>query len=230
MYHILSSATLLFVRIFGLLAVSATLVFSQDTQFNATRLKTGSFGYRTVVEGKEAGQSQIRIRKLADSDRYVFTNSIEGAFSQSWEAVASAAFVPISAKLIFGQGDKASTAFELSYSGGRVTGFAFSRSDLAPRTKRTVDETVAADTVDQRIDWAAVMARKEYIADEVFSFHVYDPGTGNSRVTAVVGRTETTTVPAGAFETVRIVYRIEKNRGTEMYEVFVNQKIPRFMV
>src|SRR5882724_8624648 len=127
---------------------------------DATRLRTGSYAFRTLVDGKDVGRSRIQIRRSADSRNYVFSNLVLGSFSQSWEAVASPTFAPVSAKLSFGQGSAARTAFDLSYQDNRVTGF------IAPRKeafkKREVDETVAAGTVDQRIDWAAVMAFKEY--------------------------------------------------------------------
>jgi hypothetical protein len=181
------------------------------------------------VDGKEEGRSRIQIRK-AGSGNFVYTNLVEGAFSQFWEAVASRAFGPVSARLTMGQGKDARTAFELAYRGGRVTGFAFSARNAQQPLRRTVDEAVAADTVDQRIDWAAVMALEEYAPDGQFTFHVYDPGTGHSLVTARVLGLETTTVPAGSFETVRVAYRIEKNRGSETYEVLIQKKIPRVLV
>jgi hypothetical protein len=196
---------------------------------DAERLQTGSFRYKTLVDGKAAGEGEIRIRKSESGD-FVFTTVVEGAFSQSWEAVASRAFEPISAKLTMGQGKDARIVFDLSYHGARVTGFATSGKGQEPRARRTIDEGVTADTVDQRIDWAAVMAAEEYVPDGEFQFHVYDPGTGQSRVTARVLGPETTTVPAGSFETVRVVYRIEKNRGTETYEVLVKRDLPRMLV
>jgi hypothetical protein len=218
------------VRLTLVLALFATQVVARDARLDidAERLRTGLFRYRTVVDGKEAGQSQIQIRKSA-SGNFVFTNLVEGAFSQSWEAVATRAFGPISARLTMGQGKDARIAFDLAYHGSRVTGFASSVKDQQP-VRRDVDEAVAADTVDQRIDWAAVMALKEYASGGQFAFHVYDPGTGHSRVTAQVLGLETTTVPAGSFETVRVAYRIEKNRGTETYEVLIKKELPRVLV
>jgi hypothetical protein len=129
-----------------------------------------------------------------------------------------------------GKGIAAYTLFQLAYLGTRVTGFASSGSGQTPAARRPVDETVTADTVDQRIDWAAVMALKEYVPGGRFEFHVYDPGTGNSRVIVQTGGLETLTVPAGSFDTVRVTYRIEKNRGTEAYEVFIKKEVPRVLV
>ena len=196
--------------------------------FDATRLRTGFYSFQTLVDGKEVGRSRIQIRKFADSGNYVFSNLVLGSFSQSWEAVASPTFAPVSAKLSFGQGSAARTAFDLSYQGNRVTGFIASQKE--PFKRREVDEAIADDTVDQRIDWAAVMALKEYVEGHESKFNVYDPGTGSSLVRVRIGKSEKTAVPAGSFETVRISYRIDKRSGAETYEVFVTKQAPRFLV
>ena len=109
-----------------------------------------------------------------------------------------------------------------------MTGFITSQKE--PFKRREVDETIADDTVDQRIDWAAVMAFKEYVEGHEFKFHVYDARTGNSLVSVRIGKSEKTAVPAGSFETVRISYRIDKRSGAETYEVFVTKQAPRFLV
>ena len=109
-----------------------------------------------------------------------------------------------------------------------MTGFMASRKE--PSKRREIDENASDDTVDQRIDWAAVMALKEYVEGKEFQFHVYDPGTGNSVVSGRIGKSETTTVPAGSFETVRVSYRIDKRGRSETYEVFVTKQAPRFLV
>jgi len=176
-----------------------------------------------LVDGKPAGESEIKIRKSGNN--YVFSNTVGGAFSQSWEAIATAAFVPVSAKLLFGAGDKAEPKFDLAYHGARVTGLVYNKSGY-----RKIDDGVVADTVDQRIDWAAVMSLKDYQPGVESELHVYDPGTGNSRVTVKIGQAESTIVPAGTFETVRVAYRIEKRDGTEEYRLLVTKQHPRMMV
>jgi hypothetical protein len=208
------------------LLLSSSSPAQRPLAFDAGRLQTGQFLYRTLVDGKESGSSQIRIRRTAP-DTFLFTNRVEGVFSQSWEAVASRSLAPISAKLVTGSGKDARTVFELSYGGGRVSGYATSSKDPG---RRTVDEAVAADTVDQRIDWAAVMAVKELTPGSRCAFHVYDPGTGHSSVEALVLGPATIVVPAGTFETTRIEYRIDKKRGSETYVVFVRSELPRFLV
>ena len=197
--------------------------------FDARRLATGIFRYRTLVDGREAGKSKIRIRR-ADSGEFVFTNEVTGAFRQSWEAVATRDLVPRSARLTTGAGPESRVVFELAYGNGRVTGFATSAKAEGGFERRAVDDPVAADTVDQRIDWAAVMALPEYPPGSEIAFRVYDPGTGHSRATARVIGPEKTSVLAGTFDTVRVVYRIEKNRGAETYEVWIRAAVPRFLV
>ena len=93
-----------------------------------------------------------------------------------------------------------------------------------------MDEDVAADTIDQRIDWAAVMPLKSYGDQQEFTFHVYDPKDGNSRIVAVVKGTETLQTKAGSFHVIRIVYRTEKSGGAKTFEVFINERLPRFLV
>ena len=209
-------------RFFLVLSCAITIAgeASRSPGFDAARLRTGSFRYRTLVDGKESGQSRIQIRRSSES-RVTFSNSVDGSFAQSWEAIANPDMSPVSAKLVFGEGADAKPAFELSYQGGRVSGFAKSRA---------VDDAVVAGTVDQRIDWAAVMSLQHYRKGDEYVFHVYDPGTGNSRVNVKIAGPEIVEVPAGKFETLRVVYRIEKNKGTEEYHVFIRHALPRFLV
>ena len=217
-------------RFVAIICLILAIANGQDARpdLDAGRLQTGSFSFRTLVDAREVGRSRIQIRRSTDSGTYIFSNLVIGSFSQSWEAVASPTFGPVSAKLSFGQGSAARTAFDLSYRDDRVTGFIASQKEAFKR--REVDETLADDTVDQRIDWAAVMAFKEYVEGKEFRFHVYDPGTGNSLVSVRIGESQTTTVPAGSFETMRISYRIDKRSAPETYEVFVTKQAPRFLV
>ncbi len=84
-------------------------------------------------------------------------------------------------------------------------------------------------TVDQRIDWAAVLSSELEIG-QPFAFAVYDPATGVSEVAGEIGKDERISVPAGTFETIRVVYRIKKANGTETYEVWASKEMPRFGV
>lgn len=162
--------------------------------------------------------------------RYAFSNVVNGMFSQHWQTLALADFTPLSAELTFGSSTSATKAFSLSYKAGHVTGFFVQDPRTRDAEKHPVDVVIAPDTVDQRIDWAAVMSFKEYKPSEQFFFHVYDPKAGNSKVEATVESRETIHVDAGSFDVFRIVYRIAKSGGTERFEIFVNASSPRLLV
>jgi hypothetical protein len=88
---------------------------------------------------------------------------------------------------------------------------------------------VPPDVVDQRIDWATVLAGDLKPGSE-FRFEVYDPWIGISKAIAKVGPVEQVQVPAGTFAAYRVTYRIEKSTGAETYQVLASEAIPRMMV
>ncbi len=220
------------------LAVQSSLPTVATTQArpDARRVKTGHFTYRSIDHGKNVGKGEITIRKLADSgnyafsDDFVFSAEFKGFRSQRWESIATSEFEPVSAMLSFVQGDRYAPVFDLKYGpGSRVTGFAIARKDSKAGTRRTVDAAVPKNTVDQRIDWAAVLA-SDLEKEKQFEFNVYDPNTGVSRVHAQVGSVERVEVPAGSFDVYRVIYRIEKAGGTEQYQVLASRVAPRTLV
>jgi hypothetical protein len=192
---------------------------------NAEQLKTGRFLYRTLINGKDAGASEISIFKLGP-DRFMFANHVSGAFAQQWEAVATAMFVPVSAKLAFDEGGKLRPQFELNYREGSATGWRMERSTA---NKIEVDVKVLPDTVDQRIDWATAISQ-ELVPGHEFSFSVFDPVTQIIHVTGRVVGPETVNVPAGTFAAIRIAYRMEKPEHNETYQVLTNSKGPRILL
>jgi hypothetical protein len=213
--------------------LGATLLYSSgQNQFknidlaapDAHRLKTGQFTYKDFANGKELGSGKITIEKDPASGNYQFSMRSSGYLAQRWEAVATPSFQPVSAKIRFGE---APPYFELTYASGKVTGFVTSHS--AGGAKHPVDATVSPGTVDQRIDWAAVLSNDLH-SGQRFQFNVYDPGIGTSHVLVVVGPPEQIHVPAGSFPVFRITYRIEKATGTEQYIVFATESLPRMMV
>src|SRR5882757_314067 len=211
-------------------AFSLTCYGQNRPDFDASRLMTGTFHYRDHLEGTSDGHSVIRIEKISGGVTYAFSNVVTGSFSQHWRALTTKDFTPVSAELTFGNGAAAKKVFSLSYQTGHVTGFLVKEPRVADSVSRPVDDAVAPDTVDQRVDWASVMSLKEYIPSKRFLFHVYDPKTGNSAVEATVMSLETIHVDAGTFHVARIVYQIRKSTGSERFEVFVNDSLPRFLV
>ena len=215
--------------LFGAYMLPQTPPVNCDSPFNAQRLQPGTFRYSDSIDGKVVGESKIRVQRSEGGHRYVFSNVVEGASDQHWKAAIDPCFHPISAELTFGGGGEQHKAFELSYARHHVSGLAGTRSHNG-FVDRHIDEDIAADTVDQRIDWAAVMARKSYKELETFTFHVYDPKDGNSRIVATVERRERIHTRAGEFGVIRILYRTEKAGGAQTFEVYITEQAPRFLV
>jgi hypothetical protein len=209
---------------------SATQVprFKDRPDFDARRLKTGTFVYRDREGSKDLGRSQISIEEIPSSGNFRFSNVVTGKFSQRWVAVTSSTLDPVSASLSFGEGD-GSPAFDLTYSSGRVRGFVVDRKGPTAGTSRSVNAVVPADIVDQRVDWAAVSA-SGLQPNREFEFDVYDPSLGISHVLARVGQVQSIRVPVGEFETYPVTYRIEKRTGNETYKVFVSKDEPRMLI
>jgi len=189
---------------------------------DASRLKTGVFFYQDLDRGQDAGKGKVTIRKLPGSDNYSFSAEIKGKFSQSWESIAMVDLQPVSAKLSFGEGKDARPAFDLKYHAGKVTGLVHPRDAVSSPASRAIEASLPAGTLDQRIDWAAVLAL-DLETGKTFVFNVYDPSTGVSRVTAEVGPVENVRVPAGSFEAYRIAYHVEKAGKVETYQVLASR-------
>ena len=135
-------------------ATVATVHASPD----ARRLRTGHFTYRILDHGKNVGTGTITIQKIPNSGNYAFAAEFSGYADQKWESIATSAFEPVSATLSFGKATSSTPAFALKYTGRRVTGFAISRKKSDLGIRRSIDAALPANTVDQRIDWAAVLA------------------------------------------------------------------------
>jgi hypothetical protein len=198
-------------------------------QPDAHRLQTGQFTYKDSNNGKELGSSKITIEKEVVTGNYDFSNESKGAFAQQWVATATPSFTPLSASLSFGTGSNSSPYFDLTYSPGKVTGYLVSRTQSELGHKQPVESVISPDTVDQRIDWATVLA-SDLQPGRQFQFSVYDPGIGTSHVIASVGPLEQVHVPAGSFQIFRITYRVSKATGAEQYVVFATQSLPRVMI
>jgi hypothetical protein len=202
-----------------------------DAKFDATRLRTGRFDYRIMQGEKQIATFTIVIDKQSDGS---FRFAAKG-LNQEWESIANRLFEPISATLRIDRPErKQSYSMKLTYDGIRVNGSAGTTIDnMTNEAKRSEMKPVTADvpggTVDQRIDWAAMLATQLEIGQQL-NFTVYDPSTGVSQVAGEVTKAEQIRVPAGMYETIRAVYRIKKSNGTESYEVLASNEMPRFMV
>ncbi len=209
---------------FGLfIAAGLLLGASIEHSFDAKRLRTGRFDYRMMKAGKEVAKFTVTVEKAADGN-FRFTGEAAG-FDQKWESIATPLFQPVSAMLRMQLRDGKMYSMNLKYDGGHVTGSEQKASSPANK----IDNHVPPGTVDQRIDWAAAMSSRLEIGDK-FTFTVFDPGTGVSQVTGQIASAEKIIVPAGTYDTVRIIYQIEKSKGTESYEVLATKELARIMV
>ena len=220
-------AVRLVIAVFAVL--SACSAAADVNNLDANRLKLGHFTYRTMVGGKDAGEDVLTLQRNPVSGVFEFAAEIKGAFAQQWSASATAQFKPLAAKLVFGSGDAQRTAFDFIYKDGRAMGTATPRTQATQGKAIPFDLPVPADTVDQRIDWASVMSL-DLKAGGRFEYHVFDPGTGVSRISVSISGPETIQVPAGTYQAMRIVYRIEKADGTEVYQVLTNVGGPRMLL
>lgn len=55
-------------------------------------------------------------------------------------------------------------------------------------------------------------------------------GIGISRVIAQAGTLEHVRVPAGGFDVIKVIYRVEKATGVEQYIVYASRQQPRTLV
>lgn len=216
----------------GTICAWPSVAIAASSPRKVTRVKTGFFEYRDSDHSKQVGSSTITIQRIVGSgnlklvDKAEFGEGFSGFHSQRWEVVTSAEFRPILARLAFLRGDEVSPVFELKYQSGKATGFV---EDSTEGSKQTVDAPVPSGVVDQRIDWAAILA-SDLKTGEQIEFSVFDPVTGISSVTAEVGPSEELRVPAGTFSAFRVDYHMQKPRGTEHYRLFVSTKLPRLML
>jgi hypothetical protein len=233
-YTVALSTAILFLT--GLAAQDSPSGVMPVARPDARRLSIGHFEYRDSYHGRNVGAGTITIRKAPGSattydfsSEATFSREFSGFSSQRWECVTTSMLEPISATLSFGDGKDNPPVFDLKYRSGRVTGFAVSRKASDAGAKRLVDAALTADTFDQRIDWATVLA-SDLTAGQQFRFNVYDPSTGVSRVEAQVGPPERVQVPAGSFDAYRVIYRVAKSSETEKFELLASRDAPRMLI
>jgi len=199
-------------------------------QFDAARLRTGTFTYRDSVDGKPGSLSTCTTARLADG-RYRFTCDFP-AFEQSWSTVATRAMAPVETRLKMRTREGRHYVMTLKYAGLHVSGEAVTSASAdkrLPGMDQAVSGDIGADTVDQRIDWATVMstARKP---GEGFEFKVYDAKTGASRVSCIVSDAGMMDTPLGRVHAIKLQYTVRKASGTEVYAVYTSEAFPRAML
>jgi hypothetical protein len=202
-----------------------SLLFSMLlAQFDGSLLKTGRFHYDVRSGDKEVATGVLNIENRSES--LFFTGTFTASVCQHWESTASPGFVPRSATLRFCKDGPDRPVFELNYSkeGNRVRGVRYVKSE-----KTDVNAAIPTHTVDQRIDWAAVMALPLKPGYK-FEFKVYDPGTGLSPLLGSVDDEQTIETPAGRFKVYQLTYQMNKPGREEHYQSWVTADSPRMLV
>ena len=208
--------------------VAAPLCASAGEKPDARLLRSGEFVYGDFQGEDPLGRSRIVIAR-EPGGRYRFSNTVIGNSAQAWTAVAMANFEPVSAVLEFrGEDGTHRPIFEIRYESNHVSGTRHLRQSTGA-APIAVEDAVEAGVIDQRIDWASVMARKLKVGLK-FNFQVYDPAIATSVGVATVEDGGRVHVPAGDFDTFKITYRIGKKSGLERYVVFASKALPRIMV
>jgi len=198
-------------------------VLALEPPFDAHRLQPGRFAYRIMQEGKQIATFTLAVRAQTDGT-YAFTGDAQG-FHQHWESVAQADFTPVSALLAIVHDNGRHYDMAVRYADGVARGSVAREPNAAIASEKPLP----ANTVDQRIDWAAMLSSKLAVGEEL-AFHVYDPDTGATPVQARAEGLKVITVPAGKFEALRLSYRMAKADGPETYEVQVTPGTPRLLL
>jgi len=197
--------------------------------FDAARLKTGTFTYQDRLDGKPGSLSSCTVAK--DGEDYRFSCDFP-AFDQSWNTLATSTMSPVSTELRMRTRQGRHYVLTLQYTGLKVSGDAVtsrSADERLPGADRAVEGDITPDTVDQRIDWATVMA-SDLQPGKSFEFKVFDAGTGLSRVHCEVGDAGMMDAPGGRVRALSFTYTVHKSTGTEIYTVYASAAFPRVML
>lgn len=187
----------------------------------ATSLEPATLVYGISVQGNSVGTVTTSLER--EGDEWVTRTVGEGALSQESEARFRDDFTPVSSRQEVRQGGVTMVS-ELRYEDGRVTG----NLALPPQLggEQTVDAEVVAGTLLPEMDpWylaAAELAPGTTITVPQFVVQ----GATTSNVTYRVTGTESVTVPAGTFETLRV----EISGTPQPMTLFLRHDAPHVMV
>jgi hypothetical protein len=201
---------------------------SELAGLDAHRVSTGKFTYRILDHGKDVARLTIVVNRLADS-RYVFTAEASAPYTQTWKSLATASLVPVEAALSIGQEGAKKSFMSLTYDRNHVSGSIVTQTPAIGESKVPVAATLPTATLDQRIDWAGVLASR-LEPGAPFEFNVFDGGSGLGRLAGRATSLEEVRVPLGTFQAYRAVYSIKKSNGTESYALLATRDTPRMLV
>jgi hypothetical protein len=188
--------------------------------FDAALLREGRFIYHTTLKGESLGETAIEVRR--DGARFVITMSAP-KIAQSWKATVEQSFTPLSASLQM-KGKKGSYAMDLRYAGGKITG-----EEREGGVTRLVNASADGVVIDQRVDWAAVMASNAPAASSIV-LRVFDPSSGSSEMLGKIGGTRSMHGAWGDLDAIRLDYTICKRDHVEEYTVYATRETPRYML
>ena len=191
--------------------------------FSASTLRQGRFAYR-LATGKDTSTFTLEIRRRADGT-WRFTGDGSG---QHWEAISDSAFRPRSSELSM-QRHGHPYGFQLRYAGDSVFALVTKYDSASGPIKERISTEMHGTTIDQRIDWASLMASDLAIGQSA-AYSVYDPATGSSQLTASASDGPTLESPGGPRATVKLDYTICKAGESESYTVFATKESPRMML
>ena len=188
--------------------------------FDATLLKEGRFIYRTTLKGKSLGETALEIRRAGP---YFVVSMSAPKISQAWKATVERSFAPLSASLEM-LGRNGPYVMELKYASSRITGKVSEGGFTL-----SVNESVEGRVLDQRVDWAAMMASSAP-ADSSIAMRVFDPSTGLSEMLGKIGETRSMRGAWGEVTALRLDYTICKRDHLEKYTVYATRETPRYML
>jgi hypothetical protein len=192
-----------------------------DVAFDATRLREGRFTYQLSIKGKPLGNAVIEIRRLPSGDFRISFDSND--VDQRWSSQMTRAFVPLAAELQM-PGKAVPYRMSIRYDGAEVSG-----TETRGRSAHPVSATLEGQVVDQRVDWAAMMAA-EFSEGGKIEFLVFDPSTALSPLLGSTTSADPIASVLGTSDVIRLDYTIRKTDHTESYSVFATREIPRVMV
>lgn len=207
--------------ILALAAAISPAVSAADVAFDAARLREGRFTYQLSIKGKPLGNAVIEIRRQPSGEFRISFDSND--IDQRWSSQMTRAFLPLAAELQM-PGKTVPYRMSIRYTGAEVSG-----TETRGSSARQVTATLEGQVVDQRVDWAAMMAA-EFPEDGKIEFRVYDPSTASSSLLGSTASAEPIASVIGMSDVIRLDYTIRKAGHAESYSVFATREFPRVMI
>jgi hypothetical protein len=224
--HAMSAALLIAIHVSQPHEHSCDAAARNPPSFDASRMREGRFTYDLTEDGSAAGQFVLTIRRQPNGTWKLTGDAI--GFEQHWDAVTTAQFKPLRATLIMRRQDQP-YRMELRYNAEHVTAIEITSNGAATQSHKSRTEKSPAATVDQRIDWASMLA-SDLVPGQTAGFYVFDALTGSSPLCASASRAPRMSSPLGDQNVIRFDYRVNKRGETEAYTVYATDAIPRVML